>query len=121
MHKDENIFDTGIIVDEALKTDLNFSLSENFADVLAEKVTRKFVWQQYIKEFLIYVGVLVGIAVVSAAMSLIWFGSDWKVWLSFIDANVGLVAGINIITIFILFSDRVLLRYFMFKSKMELG
>ncbi len=121
MHNKENKVDVGKMVDEGLKTDPCFSLSDNFADVLTAKVSRKYAWQQYIKEFLIYLGVLVGMAVVSGAMAFIWFGADWKEWLHYIVSNAGIVVGINILAIFILFADRVLLRYFMFNSKMEVG
>lgn len=114
MHNKENKFDVGEMLDEGLKTDPCFSLSDNFADILADKVARKYVWQQYIKEFLIYLGVFVGMAVVSGAMAFICFGADWKEWLNYIVSNAGIVVGINILLIFILFADRVLLRYFMF-------
>jgi hypothetical protein len=119
MHDKENKFDVEEIVNEVLKSDLHYSLSDNFADIIAETVSRDYVWQQYIKEFLIYLGVFVGMAVTSGAMAFIWFGADWKVWLDFIISNAGLVIGINILSVFVLFADRVLLRYFMFKSKVE--
>ncbi|NOR75586.1 MAG: hypothetical protein GQ525_10550 [Draconibacterium sp.] len=115
----EKYFDSDKLVDEVLNTDLQFSLPDNFADVLAEKISRKYVWQQYIQEFLIYLGVFAGMAVATGAMAFIWFGADWKVWLDFIVANAGLVAGLNILSVFVLFADRVLLRYFMFKSSRE--
>lgn len=108
------------LVDEALIAEPNFSLSANFADVLAEKVSRKFAWKQYVKEFLIYLSVIVGIAATWAAMSFIWFGADWREWLNFTVNNAGLVVGISILSIFILFADRVVLQYFMFKSRPEL-
>ena len=106
-------------MDEALKTAPQFSLPDNFADVVAEKANRIFAWKQYLKEFLIYLGVFVGLGLAAAAMALIWFDANWKNWFEFIVSNIGLVVGINIIGIFILFADKVLLRYFMFKSKIE--
>ena len=117
----EKYIDSDKLVDEVLNTNLHFSLSDNFADVLAEKVNRKYVWEQYIKEFLIYLGVFAGMAVATGAMAFSWFGADWKVWLDFIVSNAGLVIGINILSVFVLFADRVLLRYFMFKSNVEVG
>lgn len=50
-----------------------------------------------------------------AGMSFIWLGANWKEWLQFISENFALVAGLNILGVFILFADRVLLRYFFFR------
>ncbi len=117
MRENEKYFDAEKIVDEALKSEPNFSLPDNFAEMVAEKVGRKFAWQQYVMEFLIYLGAFVGIAIISAAIALIWYDTNWTEWLNFILTNVGLVVGINFLAVFILFADRVLLRYFMFKAE----
>ncbi|HPF50586.1 MAG TPA: hypothetical protein PK335_03370 [Draconibacterium sp.] len=101
---------------QALKQEPDFSLPDNFADVLAEKAGRQFAWKQYIREFLIYLAVLAGISVVVAGMSLIWFKNDWKIWFDFIVSNAWIVAGINVLLLFTLFTDRVLLRYFLYRS-----
>ncbi len=119
MRDNKKYFDAGKLVDEALKTEPNFSLPDNFAEMVAEKVSRKFAWQQYVKEFLIYLSAFIGMGIISAAIALIWYDTNWKVWLDFIVSNIGLVAGINIIAVFILFADRVLLRYFLFKAEVE--
>lgn len=103
----------------ALKQDPGFSLPDNFADMLAEKVGRQFAWAQYLREFLIYLAVLVGISGVVAVMALIWFQNDWKNWFDFLVSNIWLVAGINILSVFILFADRVLLRYFLYRSELK--
>jgi hypothetical protein len=113
-------FDVEGLVDEAMIAEPQFSLPGNFAELVAEKVSRKFAWEQYLKEFLIYFSVIAGTVVVWVGMSFIWFDANWKVWLDFLLSNTGLVVGINILLIFILFADRVLLRYFMFKSKLEI-
>lgn len=103
----------------ALKQDPGFSLPDNFADMLAEKVGRQFAWAQYLREFLIYLAVLVGISGVVAVMALIWFQNDWKNWFDFLVSNIWMVAGINILSVFILFADRVLLRYFLYRSELK--
>ncbi len=103
----------------ALKQDPGISLPDNFADMLAEKVGRQFAWAQYLREFLIYLAVLVGISGVVAVMALIWFQNDWKNWFDFLVSNIWLVAGINILSVFILFADRVLLRYFLYRSELK--
>lgn len=119
MLNEEKHFDSEKLIDEVLKTPSNFSLSSNFADVLANKVEKKFAWEQCFKEFIIYLSVIVGLAISSAAMAFIWYEADWKEWLNFLLTNMSLVVGINILVVFILFADRVLLRYFMFKSSPE--
>jgi hypothetical protein len=117
MRKKEKYFDAEKLVDEALIAELGFELSDSFADVVAQKAGRRFAWQQYSKEFLIYLGVFVGAGVVWAVLSFVFFGADWRVWFDFAVSNMGLIVGINIITVFVLFADRVLLRYFMFRAE----
>ncbi len=117
MRKEEKYFDAEKLVDDVLIAEPGFELSDNFADVVAQKVGRRFAWQQYFREFLIYLGVFVGAGVVWAILSFVFFGADWRVWLNFATSNMGLIAGINIIIVFVLFADRVLLRYFMFRAE----
>lgn len=119
MRENEKYFDAGNLVDEVLKTDPGFSLPDNFAELVAEKVGRKFAWQQYVKEFLIYLGAFIGMGIVSAGIALIWYDTNWKVWFDFIVSNISLVVGINIIVVFVLFADRVLLQYFLFRAEAE--
>lgn len=117
MRENEKYIDAGKLVDEALTAEPSFLLSANFADLVAAKVSRKLAWEQYVKEFLIYLSAFVGMGIVSAAIALIWYDTSWKEWLDFIVSNVGLLVGINIIVVFILFADRVLLQYFLFKAE----
>lgn len=120
MLNDEKYFDAGRLVDEVLKKEPNFVLPDNFAESVVLKVDRKFTLEHYFKEFLIYLGVIVGIVVVSAAMAFIWYEANWQDWLNFLISNFSLLAGINILVVFILFADRVLLRYFFYKSSIEI-
>lgn len=115
----KNIFNSDKLLDEVLKTEPDYSLPGNFAGMVADKVGRRLVWNNYLKEFLIYLAVIAGITLVSAGMALVWYDADWKNWLDFLVSNTGFVAGINIIVVFILFADRVLLRYFMYKSSLK--
>ncbi len=118
MYSNEKHIDTEKLLDEVLKTEPQFELSDKFADLLAEKMGRKFAWQQCLNEFLIYLAAIFGFVVVSVAIQFVWFGADWKQWLEFVVQNISLVLGINILLVFVLFADRVLLRYFMRKSPM---
>jgi hypothetical protein len=116
MYNDEKYFDTEKLLDEALKTEPQFELSANFADVLAEKIGQKFAWQQYFREFMIYVGAIVGLLAVPVAIQLVLFGESWHKWLGLVGDNISIVGGITFLVMFVLFADRVLLRYFMFRS-----
>jgi hypothetical protein len=113
MLNDESYFNREKLVDEVLTSEPVYSLSDNFANVVARKVERQSAWNEYIREFLIYLGVLAGIAAVMVAMAFLWYEADWKESLSFLISNISWIAGINLLVVFILFADRVLLRYFM--------
>lgn len=116
MFEDKRNFDTDKLLDEVLRTEPEFTLPDNFADVMAENMGKRFAWKMYLKEFLIYVGVIVGIIAITGAMTLIWFDADWQKWSSFVVQNITVVASINLLLVFILFADKVLLRYFMHKN-----
>jgi len=116
MLNEEKYFESDELLDEALKTDPQFVLSDNFADVLAEKMGRRFVWEQYIKEFLIYLAAIVGLVGVTAGIQFVWFDASWREWLQLLTNNISMVGGIVFLVMFVLFADRVLLRYFMFRS-----
>ena len=119
MPDNDKYFENEQIVDEVFSTEPGYKLPGNFAEILTEKVSRKFAWEQYLKEFVIYLCVFLGIGLVTAAISFMAFDYNWKTWIDFITGHVSLIVGIYFISIFILFADRVILRYFMFKSKIE--
>jgi hypothetical protein len=116
MLNEDKYFEVDDLLDEALKTDPEFKLSDNFADIVAEKMGRKFAWEQYIREFLIYLGAIISLLAVPVTIQFIFFGAAWQEWLRLINNNISLLGGILFLVIFILFADRVLLRYFMHRS-----
>jgi hypothetical protein len=118
MYNKGKYFDTDKLLDEVLKTEPQFELSDKFAEVLAEKIGRKFAWQQYFSEFLIYLAAILGFIAVSVSIQFFWFEADWVQWLHFIGQNISLILGINFLVVFILFADRVLLRYFLHRRDM---
>ena len=120
MYNDEKYFDTEKLVDEALKTEPEFMLSDNFANLLVEKIERKFAWQQYLREFLIYLGAIAALLAVPVAIQFIFFSPNWQEWIRMLVNNISLVGGILFLLVFILFADRVLLRYFMHRSTTRL-
>ena len=121
MTKKENSFDTDKLMREVLETDPGFTLPDNFAENIAKKIEPRFAWQQYFKEFLIYLGVLLGIAGLVTGMSFLWFGLKLDVAISYLQTNIPFIAGLSILIVFILFADRVLLRYFLYRSSDEIS
>ncbi len=120
MTKKEKFFDTNQLLDEVLKTGPEFKLSDDFADRIAIKAETSFAWQQYFKEFLIYLGVILGIAGVVTGMSFLWFGLKTDIAISYLQSNIPFILGTFLLVVFILFADRVLLRYFMYRSSKEI-
>lgn len=116
MSEKGKFFDSNQLIDEVLKTDPDFKLSDNFANRIAVKAENSFAWKQYWKEFLIYLGVLLLIAGVIVALLFMWFGLKQDIAISFLLSNYSPVSGLFILGIFILFSDRVLLPYLMYRS-----
>lgn len=116
MYNEDKYFDSDKLLDEVLKTGPGFVLPDNFADQLAAKMDRKFAWNQYIREFLIYLGAILGLLAIPVSIQFIFFGAKWHDWFLLVTNNLSLIGGIMILLIFILFTDRVLLRYFMHRS-----
>ncbi len=110
-------FDIDKMLLDTLSEEPGYKISDDFAERMAEKMNRRFAWSQYLHEFIVYLSALLGILGLSAVMALIWFDIDWKNWWNFLLSNASLVAGINLLAVFVLFTDKVLLRYFLFKSE----
>lgn len=121
MHNMDNFFDKEQMLDEVLKSEPVYTLPDNFAFDLAKIVDRKIAWANYWNEFLIYLGAITGIAIIWIGVLFLFFEADWKEWLNFLTGNLMLVLGSIFLTVFVLFADRVLLRFFMNKSFMDVG
>lgn len=119
MQKDEKHILVDNWLDEALKTQPEIFLPEDFAEKVAAKASRQFAWKQYVKEFLIYLGTIAAVAAIAVAMAFIWMGADWQKWQNFLVDNLPWIVGMNVLGLFILFADRVLLRYFFFRFSGE--
>ena len=119
MCNEEKYFGTDKFLNEVLKAEPGFMLPDNFADVMAKKMERKFAWDLYFKEFLIYLGTIVGLLTVPVVIQLIFFTTELKQWSVIITENYPVMGGIFFLVVFILFADRVLLRYFMHSSISE--
>jgi len=102
-------------LEETLNAAPGFKLPGNFADRVAAMAVRRFAWNQYFKEFLIYLGAVAGIAALSVAMAFVWLDASWKEWLAFIAENITIFVGVNILAVFVLFADKVLLRFFFYR------
>lgn len=119
MRNEDKYFDSEQILDDVFKTEPGFVLSDNFAGKLAQMVDRKITWRSYWNEFLIYLSAIAGLAAVWVGISFLWFEADWKEWLNYLTTNIAMIAGVAFLIVFILFADRVLLRYFLSKSSVE--
>lgn len=104
------------LLEEVLNTEPEYSLSSSFADKVAAKTGKEYALGQYFREFLIYLGALAGLGGVSAAMVFIWFRTNIQEWLSYLQNNLTLVVGINVVIVFILLADKVLLPYLFYRS-----
>ncbi len=103
-------------LNDVFKSEPAYSLPDNFADMVAEKVSHRFAWESYFKEFLIYLGVMAGVLTVAISMAFIWFAANLQEWGTYLLDNISWVAGANILVVFILFADRVLLRYLFYRT-----
>ena len=113
----KNISDKEIdrLLDEALKSEPDFSLPSGFAEQLTVQLSTQSRWNQYMQEFLLYLSLFILLGGLAIA-TLFWMEtSTWTQMLTFIKQQYSFIIGINILLIFILFADRVLLRYFNFK------
>ncbi|QIA09282.1 hypothetical protein [Draconibacterium halophilum] len=119
MYNEDRNFDTDKLLKEAFTKAPEYSLPDNFTDTLVEKVEKRFAWQQYLREFLIYLAVILGIMVVGAVLAFVWYDVTVSGLLAFLTANALLVVGGNLLLVFVLFADRVLLRYFMYRAELK--
>ena len=116
MNKEDRNFDTEQMVNEAFATQPEYKLSESFTDALVDKMEKGFAWQQYLREFVIYLAVICGIILITMLLAFIWYETKIDNWLTFLGSHLSWVVGINFLLVFVLFTDRVLLRYFMYRA-----
>lgn len=116
MYNENQNFDAEKIVNEAFKAHPQYKLSENFTDALVDKMKKGFAWQQYLREFAIYLAVICGISLITIVLAFVWYETKIDNWVTILGANLTWVLGINFLLVFVLFTDRVLLRYFMYRA-----
>ncbi len=103
------------ILDETLKSEPDFNLPSDFAELLSLKISKQSVLKQYINEFFLYLSVFMAIAGLSIA-TIYWMDQTiLDQIILFIQQKYLAIIGINLILVFILFTDKVLLRYFHFR------
>lgn len=115
MQENKNDMDIEALIDESLKTPPRITLPGDFADRMAATVSRRFAWNQYFSEFLVYLGTFTGVSALFGIVVFYWMRASWHEWTAFITDNLGMVAGTLFLGLFILLTDRVLLRYFLFR------
>lgn len=107
------------LIEEVLTAEPKYTLNSGFANKLATKVGQKYTLEQHFKEFLIYIAALFGIATILVGMALIWYSTNIQKWLDYLLSNISVVAGINLLIIFVLFADKVILPYFFYRSSLK--
>lgn len=105
------------LVEQSLQSEPGFSLPENFADSVTAKFVRQMALKNYFREFLIYLSAGIGLSGVAVAMFFFLMSDIWAKLIKWAGANVIDLAGMALLLIFILFADRVMLRYFYIKTK----
>ena len=108
------------LIDKALIEEPEFELPLGIAEQVSSKLARQNQLLQYLQEFGMYLGLFL-LIVALAFGSLFW--SDQSIIAKaqqYISNQYPLVIGINLLLIFILFTDRVLLRYFQFVSRKKM-
>ena len=104
-----------MVFEEALKSEPDFLLPADFAEQLSAKLGKQAIWRQYVQEFLTYLIVFAIIAGLSIA-AVFWIdGRLIHKIATFIMQQYFLIIGLNLLLVFILFADKVLLRYFYFR------
>ncbi len=100
------------LLNEVLKTEPQFSLPDNFADRVAGKVAKRLALAQYLKEFFIYLAAIVVLLAVAIATIFFFTTNSWLTLVEILTGNLVQVISILLLLLFILFADKVLLRYF---------
>jgi hypothetical protein len=108
---------TDRFVEQILRSEPEYRLSENFADMMSIKFERHVSLQNYLREFLIYLIAGIGLTAVVVAMFVVLMSDIWAKLLKWAGANLIELSGMALLLIFILFADRVMLRYFYMKTK----
>jgi len=121
MQRDEKNIDANKFLTNVLKSEPEFSVSVNFIDKVTENVAQKMIWKQCLKEFFIYLAVIIGIALTVAAMAFKWYGANWNEWLNFLLNNTMFILGIIFLVVFILFVDKTLLPFLLSKPRKEIN
>ncbi len=121
MQNDDKHILAGKWLDEALKSPPGFALSDNFAEKVAAKAVKRFAWEEYFREFLVYLIAFIGFVAVVVALAFLFLGAEWQVWKNFFATNLSLIISLNVIGLFVLFADKVLLQYCFFKYSKKLS
>lgn len=115
MKTDDKYIKTEKLINEALRTPLSINLPDNFAGIVASKAVRRFAWKHYFREFLVYFYSFLGLVAVTVSVAFILLGADWQIWKQFLVDNSSLIISLKFLALFVLFADKVLLQYFMYR------
>jgi hypothetical protein len=117
MSERETFHENDIWFDDLIKSEPQYILPADFAERVALKAAKRSAWNHYFNEFIIYAAVIT-LLLITAVGIYLWNSSDWKLLLNRILSSVLLWGSILFLGIFILFADKVLLRYFLNRNKL---
>ena len=103
-------FDLDKYINGALKQEPDFFLSPDFADKMTEKISRRYSFQESLREYSIYVSVFLGLAAFVCAFLLYINKENLSQISGFITGHFTEIVSLVFIANFILFADKVLLR-----------
>lgn len=104
-------------IEQSLQLEPGFSLPDNFADNVTARFVRQMALKNYLREFMIYLSAGIGLSGVAVAMFFFLMSDIWAKLAKWAGANIIELVGLALLLIFILFADRVMLRYFYIKTK----
>jgi hypothetical protein len=102
------------LLDEILRANPDVELPRDFPDRMAIKFEKYMVWKQNLREFLFFLAAGLGLLGITVAMLFFLMAETWQEWTVWIIHHQTGTIGIGILLVFILFVDKVLLRYFSF-------
>jgi len=97
-------------ITEAFREEPDFSLSSGFADRLSEKMRKEYAFRESMKEYVVYVVLLLGIALLTGGFLLFINKGNISPLHNFVTRYLAEIISIVFIANFILFADKVLLR-----------
>lgn len=96
-------------LDNLLKEELPFTLPDDFAGKVAQRMVRQTTWKMRMQHLLVYAAVILGCFLVVGVILYYFSGEDRQEWAGFVTKNSPLLVALSIIWFFVIFVDRLVL------------